>query len=568
LPRLHLACLPLAGLGILFLSFSNFALGQTASQPLNSPPDWSEGAIVPTDGRGNIFHLDDISLQKSIRAGRETALNYPIESTGILLPIKPIERFLSGGSNDPFKIFLQTLIRGIENFSSFDDLENWIGLQTYPKAEGSGAYFIPRKAGLKKDQRMGLSIIETSMGHGFTIGCAECHAANLFGRRVIGLSNRFPNANRFFAEGLRAAPFVDADFFQWATSSTDGERKMFARAKKHMRFVGAKPPVQLGLDTALAQVAISLSKRAPDEWATMVAGATPRPEPLSTFPADSKPAVWWNVKYKNRWLSDGSVISGNPVFTNLLWNEIGRGSDLHVLNNWLEENGSVIESLTAAVFASEAPRYTDFYSSQDFEIERAKAGEKLFNQTCSRCHGTYEKAWSLPNAHSLNLNDQLVTTRVRYWEKTPVVNVGTDPNRYLGMRSLEQLNALAISKENGIVVKAQNGYVPPPLVGIWARWPYFHNNSAPSLCSVLTKAALRPKTYWAREAENPKTDFDSFCNGYPRKNGLGLSKDRFYDTRREGLNNTGHDEGIFLIDGKEIFTIDQKIEIIRFLQTL
>jgi len=44
--------------------------------------------------------------------------------------------------------------------------------------------------------------------------------------------------------------------------------------------------------------------------------------------ADSKPAVWWGLKYKNRWLSDGSVVSGNPIFTNIIWNELVTLNDL------------------------------------------------------------------------------------------------------------------------------------------------------------------------------------------------------------------------------------------------
>ncbi len=48
----------------------------------------------------------------------------------------------------------------------------------------------------------------------------------------------------------------------------------------------------------------------------------------------------------------------------------------------------------------------------------------------------------------------------------PVINVGTDPMRRLGMVSLERLNDLEISKQNGTLIRSQGGYVPPPLVGI------------------------------------------------------------------------------------------------------
>lgn len=70
----------------------------------------------------------------------------------------------------------------------------------------------------------------------------------------------------------------------------------------------------------------------------------PRETPLDHFIADSKPAVWWNVKYKTRWLSDGSVMSGNPILTNFLWNELGRGVDLVELANWVRKNPEIIEA--------------------------------------------------------------------------------------------------------------------------------------------------------------------------------------------------------------------------------
>lgn len=241
-----------------------------------------------------------------------------------------------------------------------------------------------------------------------------------------------------------------------------------------------------------------------------------------------------------------------------MWNEIGRGTDLHKLEQWLDENKQTIDDLPASVFAAEPPKYTDFFRADSIDFVKAKSGQALFSSNCSRCHGTYDKAWDAPNAAGLSLDDVIKTTKVRYFANTPVINVGTDASRRLGMKSLEQLNDLAISKKHGIVVKAQNGYVPPPLVGIWARWPYFHNNSAPSLCAVLTRTEERPKIYAAAEAINQATDFDADCNGYPSMDKAPpewkTNLRRIYDTTREGMHNTGHDEGVFLKDGKEIYS--------------
>ena len=78
------------------------------------------------------------------------------------------------------------------------------------------------------------------------------------------------------------------------------------------------------------------------------------------------------LKYKTRWLSDGSIVSGNPIFTNFLWNEIGRGVDLQELEQWLKNNKKIVMELTTAVFATESPRWTDFFHADTINIVKAK----------------------------------------------------------------------------------------------------------------------------------------------------------------------------------------------------
>jgi hypothetical protein len=294
---------------------------------------------------------------------------------------------------------------------------------------------------------------------------------------------------------------------------------------------------------------------------------------LDAAPADSKPSVWWNLKYKNRWLSDGSVVSGNPIFTNILWNEIGRGADLELLDNWLKNNSKTIDALTAATFATQPPSYFDFFPVETFDLEAARRGESVFNSHCERCHGTYEKNWSKSDSSSFSSRALLETFRVNYHFNTPVLDVGTDSSRREGMNGVaNQLNRLRISKANNIKVEVTQGYVPPPLVGIWARWPYFHNNSAPSLCAVLSPNSERPKSYFAGEAQNKSTDFDNECVGYPigEQTPKAWKRDgsRFFDSTRKGLSNRGHDEGIFLKDGQDLLSKNDKMDLISFLKTL
>jgi cytochrome c553 len=536
-------------------------------------PDWSAGAIIPPGGRPNPFDLEGAAWAQAIEAGKVHAQVYPVEITGLLPPFTPLRNFLDSPADNPLRRLLQSAFQGVSGWRSLDQLESWMGMQPYPAAGEGGIYSVPLPPGKFPEQRLGFGLIHTPQGTGFSISCAECHASRLFGKTVLGLTNRFPRANLTFVRAKQAFGLVPAALFQAETGATDGETALYSRTRENLNAVDAKEPAALGLDTSLAQVALSLAHRNADPDATKSGWYErfPRAEPLAENVADSKPAVWWNVKYKDRWLCDGSVVSGNPIFTNILWNEIGRGTDLVQLRKWLEANQKKIEELASAVFASEAPRFTDFFPPEKISLASAQRGEGLFNQRCARCHGTYEKGWSAPDAGTRTPTQLLETTFVTYHGITPVVDVGTDPARRLGMKSLEQLNELAIAKENGVVVQAQPGYVPPPLVGIWARWPYLHNNSIPSLCALLTPAAERPAFFYTGEAENPTTDFDLKCNGYPTARvpaAWTQDPEHRYDTSREGMRNIGHDEGIFVQNGRNLLSDADRADLIAYLQTL
>lgn len=542
---------------------------------LLAAPDWSRGYKV-TAPRENLFELPPGAFEKTVLKGRKHALFYPVQVSKLRIPFQPLKDFFESDPQDPVQKLIYEITKTVIPVKSMDEAFQWLGLHEYPKQvqpETPNAF--PELTPEEKTYAMGATIVETPNGKGLTFSCATCHTADLFGVKVIGLTNRFPRANEFFRIGASLAPYVNSFVFKDLLHTTEGERLMMVEAKENLKFVGAKKPISIGLDTSLAQVALSLSKRRKDDYATKdeFTADFPRRNKLETMIADSKPAVWWNVKHKNRWLSDGSIVSGNPVHTNFLWNEIGRGTDLKELEKWLLENQQTIDELTAAVFSTKPPRYEKFFGENSIDIEKAKRGEKHFVQSCQKCHGVYEKAWNSPQARKLSQVQLIQNVRVKYHELTPVIDVGTDPGRYLGMNYFaKDLNRLAISKAIGTVVEPQKGYVPPPLEGIWSRWPYFHNNSIPNLCALLTPGKDRPVTFNGGPANDRDLDFDQACVGYPLMTKVQTDWENVpeykFDTRKEGLSNKGHDEKIFLKNGVEIYSQDEKMELIEFLKTL
>lgn len=532
-------------------------------------------APVAAGGNPNIYNLNPNEFARSIRSGLRHALSYPELTHSGTMPYNAVNRLIRRTRFIPGAGFILERL-GIARFgTTWDELFTNMGLIPYPEEEGAGPFFVPLGPdGRPYATHMGFSVAENPAGvRVMSFSCASCHARNLFGRPVIGLNSLTSRATEFalFSRQITEVPDL---MFRTAAGASSKEMQVFRATKTKLAFVDGTVPLAPGLDSALATVGRSLDLRGEDAYARM-SGDTlrnPRTSWFSHHHLDSKPAVWWLRKYKNRSLSDGSV-AGNPVITNLLWNEIGRGADLQGFEAWIDTNEDVIRDLTVAVYAAQAPRYTDFFSAADVDLTAAKRGQRHFLAHCARCHGVYEKAWDEAGRADRSPTDLLATTLVRYQAETRAMNVGTDPMRADGMVHLApRLNSLAITQKYGLHVTPQAGsYVPPPLVGIWARWPYFHNNAAASLCEVLTRADQRRKKYFVVPAEDQALDYDRRCVGMPEPEKVRPKWRRseyLFDTQKEGLSAAGHDEGIFLRDGEELLSPTDKLDLIEFLKTL
>jgi mono/diheme cytochrome c family protein len=538
-----------------------------------SAADWSRDAKLPAEGnRADIYKLGS-ALTKVRTDGLQHSLVWPVTVSGVLLPSRPVENLFAENATDSKVLELQGIARKSLGFGTLPEMYTWLGL---PTADGTEAQpGVPWPSWVKPGQYLGVGNIDTELGRAMTFSCATCHTANLFGKTVAGLTNRKARANEFFHMASSFFPGMEPEFFAETTGADDQELRRFIQTQDHFGAVGSKVPETAGLDTSLAQVALSLSRREPDAWATRSKAleASPRANELDTFIADSKPAVWWNLKYKTRWLSDGSIVSGNPIFTNFLWNELGRGTDLDPLEKWLRDNQKVADELTAAAFATPAPRWEDFFGADSIDEAAAKRGEAKFQALCASCHGSYEKGWSATDASSLSAAQRLKTTRVRYHEQTPVMNVGTSPQRAAGMAAFaERLNELAVSKWMKTVVEVQSGYVPPPLEGIWARYPYLHNQSVPTLCDLLSPAESRTKVFWMGDDKNAATDYDSACVGLPVGEAVPAAwkeeARRQFDTSKPGLSNQGHDAWLKDSEGKALLGASERKDLIEYLKTL
>lgn len=243
--------------------------------------------------------------------------------------------------------------------------------------------------------------------------------------------------------------------------------------------------------------------------------------PLVHHDLDAPP--FWNVKYKTRLYADGFSPKNHRVLMQFMMLPVNNEK---VMASWEDD----FKHIQAWIDSVEAPQYP-----WPIDQQLANQGRHVFNDNCASCHGSYQ------SEHG----------KVDYPEKViPIAEIGTDPVR---------LNALNVEHRSWMkngwmshygrdrVDLDPGGYVAPPLVGIWASAPYFHNGSVPTLWHVLHPAD-RPKV-WKRKSSSigNGTDFD-------RKR-IGVTVDSFdelpdvetlqqrrhyFDTTASGKSASGH----------------------------
>jgi mono/diheme cytochrome c family protein len=178
----------------------------------------------------------------------------------------------------------------------------------------------------------------------------------------------------------------------------------------------------------------------------------------------------------------------------------------------------------------------------------AARGRAAFERVCAECHGTYGDGGKYP-------------------EKTIAMeDIGTDRVR------LDALNAahrdaygrswFADYGQNANV-SAPTGYVAPPLNGIWASGPYFHNGSVPTLWHVLHPGE-RPLV-WKRQGDRfderrigPRVEC---LDSLPTDVTAGWQRREYFDTRAFGKSAAGHTFPAAL-------TAEEKEAVLEYLKTL
>ena len=182
----------------------------------------------------------------------------------------------------------------------------------------------------------------------------------------------------------------------------------------------------------------------------------------------------------------------------------------------------------------------------------AREGERVFRRECAECHGTYGEQASYPDR--LIAIDEIGTDRVRFDSLTAAERAALNSSWFGDYgRDAEPMRDR----------ESPAGYVAPPLDGIWASAPYFHNGSVPTLWHVLHPDA-RPAV-WKRTP----TGYDQARVGLevetademPPGKITSAERRRWFDTRKPGKSAAGHDFPAAL-------TEPEKAAVLEYLKTL
>ncbi len=193
----------------------------------------------------------------------------------------------------------------------------------------------------------------------------------------------------------------------------------------------------------------------------------------------------------------------------------------------------------------------------DIDDALAAKGRLLFAQTCASCHGTYghttdaEAIAAYPN------------------EMVAIDEIGTDPVRYqaLTVTGREHYSrswfAHAGEADEQNTLTNPTGYVAPPLDGVWASAPYFHNGSVPTLWHVLHPGE-RPTAWWRidESMDEAKVGLSiETVDRVPLETPDVAIRRSYFDTRRFGKSAAGHD---FPNELSEL----EKTAVLEYLKTL
>lgn len=225
--------------------------------------------------------------------------------------------------------------------------------------------------------------------------------------------------------------------------------------------------------------------------------------------------AWWMLKKKNAMFYNGF---GRGDFGRFLM-----ASNLLTVNDTAEsrEVDAHFNDVLAYINSIEPPPYP-----KPVNKLLAKQGGIVFVQNCSKCHGNYGADGKYPNL--LIPESEIQTDSMLY------------KSNYQSYQFIDWFNNSWFAQgDHPARLEPFNGYIAPPLDGIWITAPYLHNGSVPDLETLLN--SKRRPAFWSRDFDNPEYDYETLGWKYTAHEAPAAKL--VYNTNLPGYSNAGHTYG-------------------------
>ena len=354
--------------------------------------------------------------------------------------------------------------------------------------------------------------------------CFTCHSGKVDGKLVLGLGDSFSdyqNSMVVMGQGMRIGMKVKY-------KRDDAEAGAFEDFGRYFKAMAPKiKTTQPGANPAFRLAEACMMHRDPQDL---------------TYTKEPQYAMWdyniatdtpplWNVKKKN----------------SLYYNGIGRGSMPKLLlqasvlgvpdSSHSRKSVEAFKDVYAWLQTLEAPAYTGA-----IDEVLARKGEELFTNKCEGCHGTYGEEETYPN-------------KVIHLDVVKTDRLYADYIRKSGIVEWYNKSWFATSEPKSYF-QPTDGYVAPPLDGIWASAPYLHNGSVPTIYELLDSQSRPAK--WTRSGDSQDYDHEELGWKYDP---TPKNKEWTFDTAEPGYGNGGHTFG-------DKFTEEERWAVVEYLKTL
>ncbi|HEY7423634.1 MAG TPA: hypothetical protein VH682_05260 [Gemmataceae bacterium] len=346
-------------------------------------------------------------------------------------------------------------------------------------------------------------------GKGIGMDCLVCHGGSIAGKSYIGLGNSTLDYQAFYEEMSAADDRAPRTPFHFCNVRGTNEAGAMA-----VYLLGYREP---NLDRRLNRLNLDVQ----DDL------------------CEDVPAWWLLKKKKTMYYTGGTDTRSVRSLMQFMMSPLNSAADIQKAEGDFKDIHAFLLSLTP-------PKYP-------LPIDRrlAAQGEEVFRTNCAHCHGTYGEKWTYPN--------KIVS----------IDKIGTDRRRFDGItRKFGEYYAKSWFNQDDYPIHEPVGYQAPPLDGIWATAPYFHNGSAPTVYHVLN-SKTRPKRF-TRSYRTDLNAYDARKLGWKievvadKPDPAKLSPIEYrkvYDTTQPGRGNGGHTYGDKLSD-------EERMAVIEYLKTL